>query len=99
MLDRTGAGKGFQQIAHHSGVDLDVFSFCRLPKPGCEEDMRRLDSFQAAAKRVRLEQVRCNRVNSSTSGRITCKAVNPPVRLLCKVLCEVETHNACCTDH
>ena len=42
--------------------------------------MRRLDAFQRAAKRVRLEQVRCNRLNSFTSGRITCKAVHPPVR-------------------
>ena len=60
--------------------------------------MRRPDSFQGAAKRVGLEQVRCDRLNSITSGRITCQAEDLPAWFNCKVLRQVETHNACRTD-
>ena len=86
---------GFEEVAHHGGVDADVFGFGGLAKPGGEEDVGGFEVRDCSAQRGGVEEVGGDEVDSVDGvGGASGQAVNLPA--ICEeLLREVVADDAC----
>ncbi len=59
---------GFEEVAHHGGVDADVFGFGGLAQPGGDEDVRGLEVGDGAAESGGVEEVGGDEVDAGDVG-------------------------------
>jgi len=79
VADGLGRRDGFQEVAHHGGVDADVFGFGGLAEPRGEEDVRRLEMSDCGAKSSGVEEICGDEVDSVDGvGGASGEAVNLP---------------------
>ena len=57
VANRAGPGDNIQKVAHHGGIDSDVFRFSGLTKPGSEEDVGRVLIGESGSKGGGIEEV------------------------------------------
>ena len=88
-----------QQVAHHARIDADVFSLCRLPQPGREEDVCRRCALQCRAQGRTVLQIRGDGCHASQRQRPACKPIHIPLAACDQLRSNVLPHNARCSNH